>query len=567
MTGSGPGERAEKSGRSPTHPWRDRGRRDLVLLALLAACVVLPGIGARDLWNPDEPRYAQVAREMRESGRFLVPHFNGRLYTEKPPLLFWSIAAAAALRGGLDETAVRLPSALAAIGSVLLVYALGRRLFDRRAAWIAAAVFLTNAKVLWQARFGQIDMLLTFLVLCAAFFWVRGSLEHRPGLSYLFFGFAGLATLAKGPVGLLPPLLSLLAFMALTRDRQALRELHLGRGLLLWAVIVSAWLLPAILSAGSEYMDEMLVRQNVTRYLSPSHHVKPFWYFAMVLPVDFLPWSFFLPSALAGARSLDAPRRRWVLLLLCWVVVTLVFFSLSPGKRTVYILTMYPALALLSGAGLAALSRAGRGARVWLAVPAGALAVLIWVLAIAVPVAASRPDVPAFVAPLAPSLAIVVGAAAAAATAAFVLALRPQRAAPMVATIAASLAGIGIVLSIGLLPRLDRELSLRSLAGRVRREMPESYELASLREMEGGLLFYGSGYARELWDEGEVRSFLAGGRPVWLVVDPDELSILTPPRDLEVVARQGEREDGVRILSTPGPVRPTDATAPGGRDR
>ena len=105
----------------------------------------LPGLGARDLWNPDEPRYGEVAREMRASGRYLVPHYNGRLYTQKPPLMFWAMAASGVLLGELDETAVRLPSALAAIGSVLVVYALGRRLFDRRAGWLAAMAFATSA--------------------------------------------------------------------------------------------------------------------------------------------------------------------------------------------------------------------------------------------------------------------------------------------------------------------------------------------------------------------------------------------------------------------------------------
>ncbi|HVR28608.1 MAG TPA: glycosyltransferase family 39 protein [Thermoanaerobaculia bacterium] len=506
--------------------WRDHRRTDLALLALLAACVVFPGLGARDLWNPDEPRYGEVAREMRESGSFLVPQFNHRLYTQKPPLMFWSIAACAAVLGRLDEVAVRLPSALAAIGSVLLVHALGRRLFDRRAAWIAAAVFLTSAKILWQARVGQIDMLLTFLVLCAVFCWIEGVLERRPALSYLFFAFAGLATLAKGPVGLLPPLLSLLAFMTVTRDRQALRDLRLVRGLLLWAVIVLLWLAPAIAVAGRAYADEILVGQNVARFFAPTAHLRPSWYFGMVLPIDFLPWSFFLPAALAGARWLDARQRRWVLMLLCWVAVTLIFFSLSPGKRTVYILTMYPALALLSGAGLAALSRAGRRARAWLAVPAGALAVLLWGIALAAP---------------------------AAATTAFVLALRPERAAQMVTAIAAGVAVTYVALFVGILPRLDSELSLRPLAERVARDLPESYELASLQEMEGGLLFYGSGSARELWSAEELHSFLASDRRFWLVVDPDVLGMVTlpPGLPLDLVARQGTRDDGVRIFSAP----------------
>ncbi|HSF39187.1 MAG TPA: glycosyltransferase family 39 protein, partial [Thermoanaerobaculia bacterium] len=139
-------------------------QRDLLLLTLLAALLFLPGLGSRDLWNPDEARYVEVAREMRLLGTYAVPHLNGRVYSEKPPLLFWLIDLSAAVTGRLDETTARLPIAFSAIGAILLVYLLGDRLFGRRAGWIAAAAFATCFKILWQGRFGQIDMLLVALV-------------------------------------------------------------------------------------------------------------------------------------------------------------------------------------------------------------------------------------------------------------------------------------------------------------------------------------------------------------------------------------------------------------------
>src|ERR1044071_8885731 len=116
-----------------------RAVRDLALLALAGVLLFLPGLGGRDLWNPDEARYAEVAREMPLAGSYAVPHLNGQVYSLKPPLLFWSIRTAAHLTGGLDEVAARLPSALAAIGTLLLTYRLGRRLFGRRAGGLAAA--------------------------------------------------------------------------------------------------------------------------------------------------------------------------------------------------------------------------------------------------------------------------------------------------------------------------------------------------------------------------------------------------------------------------------------------
>src|SRR5213595_2358403 len=138
--------------------------RDLAILAVLGALLFFPALGGRDLWNPDEARYAEVAREMRATGTvegYLVPHLNGAVYAQKPPLLFWLMALGQELWPGKLETASRLPSALAAVGAILAVYRLGERLFSRRAGWFAAAALATCAKVLWQGRFGQIDMLLT----------------------------------------------------------------------------------------------------------------------------------------------------------------------------------------------------------------------------------------------------------------------------------------------------------------------------------------------------------------------------------------------------------------------
>ncbi|HEY4563704.1 MAG TPA: glycosyltransferase family 39 protein, partial [Thermoanaerobaculia bacterium] len=328
-------------------------RRDLLILALLGALSYLPALSLRDLWNPDEARYAEVAREMRELGHWAVPHLNGQTYSQKPPLFFWSIAAAGELTRGIDETSARLPSALSAIGALLLVYLMGERFFGRRAAWLAAAAFGTCFKVIWQARFGQIDMFLTALVTLGVWCWVRGYTEKRPGFYWGFFLAAGLATMAKGPVGLLPPLLAILAFLWITGDREEIRRLRIGRGLLLWAAVMLAWLVPAGLEAGPDYLRQIVFRQTVTRYATPWHHFAPPWFYLTVIPGDFFPWSFLLPTAIVVGWKRRAGRlRAGFLFALCWVVVTLVFFSISSAKRSVYILTMYPAMALLVGAGL-----------------------------------------------------------------------------------------------------------------------------------------------------------------------------------------------------------------------
>jgi 4-amino-4-deoxy-L-arabinose transferase-like glycosyltransferase len=527
-------------------------RRDLLLLAALAALLFLPGLGRRDLWNPDEARYAQVAREMRQTGAYALPHLNGQVYTQKPPLLFWSMAACGALRGEVDETAARIPSALAAIGAILLVFLLGERLFGRRAAWLAALVFATCFKILWQGRFGQIDMLLTALVTLGVWFWVRGYTENRPRLYLLFFLCAGLATLAKGPVGLLPPLLSILAFLAVTKNGAEAKRLHLGLGLLLWAAVVLAWLVPAILSGGREYMEQIVFKQNVTRYADPWHHRQPWYYYLTVIPADFFPWSLLLPGALiVGWKRFAGRWRESYLFCLCWMVVTVLFFSLSPAKRTVYILTMYPAMALLIGAALDRLAVEWPSHRRWVQIPLAILTILVLLVLIALPlVGARRADE---VAPLGgpPFLWLVV--------AAFVPLFlgaawawwqtRSGRTTRATIGLAAGMATLALTAAFVVFPRFDAVKSARPLSQELLHQMKPGEPYGIYPRLDSTFLIYTGRFAEELDSEEKLRAFAARPDRVWIFAQRDDLKKLDPPLDLREVARDPDPKEGYLLLT------------------
>lgn len=528
------------------------GRRDLLLLAALAALLFLPGLGRRDLWNPDEARYAQVAREMRQTGSYALPHLNGQVYTQKPPLLFWSMAAVGALRGEVDETAARLPSALAAIGTVLLVFRLGERLFGRRAGWLAALTFATCFKILWQGRFGQIDMLLTALVTLGVWFWVRGSTENRPGLYPLFFLCAGLATLAKGPVGLLPPLLSILAFLAITRNGAEAKHLRIGLGLLLWAAVVLAWLIPAFLSGGREYLDQIVFKQNVTRYADPWHHHQPWYYYLTVIPADFFPWSFLLPGALVvGWKRFSGKWRESYLFCLCWMAVTVLFFSLSPAKRTVYILTMYPAMALMVGAALDRLAVDWPRDRRWLQIPLAALTVLSLLALVALPLVGARradeiaplggePFVWWVVAAFVPLLLVAAWAWRES------RAGRPARAAT---ALAAGMAILTLAAAFFLIPRFDAVKSARPLSNVLLRQMKPGEPYGIYPRLDSTFLIYTGRFAVALDSEEKLRAFAARPGKVWILAQRDDLAKLDPPLPLREVARDPDPKTGYLLLT------------------
>ena len=543
-------------------------------LLVLGLVLFLPGIGGRDLWNPDEPRYAEVTREMRQSGDFFVPHLNGKIYSEKPPLLFWSIAAASLATGEVGPVAARLPSLAAAIVTLFLLFGMAQRLFDRRVAWWSVAILATSGRILWQARVGQIDMLLLCLVTLAMYFFVRGWLEHRPGFFRLFFVAAGLGTLAKGPVGLLPPLLSILAFAVLTRERSRLREMRIGSGLAIWAAVVLLWLVPAAITGGTGYLETLVIKQNVTRYADPWHHFQPFYYYLTTVPADFLPWFFFLPGALwLGWRRATANDRRGYLFAFCWMAVTVLFFSLSPAKRTVYVLQMFPAMAMIVAWSMSEIAASWGRLRRFALVPAVLLAALFAALPLGwVAFERLRPDRAAKLLrqfePLGPGLftelALLVGILFAGALAAWGLGRRghPGR---VVTSLATGMGVAGLLAVLLILPRFDPIKSARPLSQKIVELSAPGEPYAIYPRLDPRFVFHTRRYAETPGSEEELRAFVAREGKVWLLITRPALAKLVLPLPLGEVARDAEREDGYVLLATGYPLAATAAPATAAR--
>jgi 4-amino-4-deoxy-L-arabinose transferase-like glycosyltransferase len=543
-----------------------KSSRDLLWLLPLGAVLFLTGLGATDLWNPDEPRYAEIAREMilfGDAHHFFVPHLNGQVYTQKPPLLFWSICASATILGQLDEVAARVPTALSGLLCLPLIFGMGRRLFNRRAAWMSVLVFGTCTSVMLQARVAQIDMLLMLMVTLAMYFWIRGYLERRSGFYLLFFVATGLGTLAKGPVGLLPPMLSILVFLLVTGQKSEIRRLRLLPGLGLYLLVILIWLLPAAILGGEDYWQPIVFKQTVQRYANPWGHIRPWYYYLVTLPGNFFPWSVLLPSALmlGWRRFRDADRRAY-LFALCWVVVTLVFFSLSPGKRTVYILSMYPAMALLIGAALDRLAEERLANRNWLGWPVGVLALALLIPTAAGLAAGLRPDLIADRAELRvlgasfPWLvASTLGLFLVAVIYASVAVWRRRVVSAFVA-LAAGCGVAGLLIVYLVRPPFDAYKSARPLAELYLELAAEDEPYGIYRNLEPSFLFYTEKFAEVLYTEGELRAFTMRGDRVWIVAKHEDLEKLDSPLPLVEVARDTDPQSRGYALLTPKPFQP-----------
>ncbi len=359
--------------------------RPFLALALLAVCLYLPSVWNRDVWSPDEPRYAEVAREMVARGDYILPHLNGEVYGEKPPLFFWLGILAGELPGVPPDAGTRVVSALAALGTLILTFRLGRHLDDARTGWLAALVLATSAMFAAHATSGVIDGTLAFLVVACISAGLKARESGSPVMWCFFYVIAGLAILTKGPIGLLIPAGVLFLNGLLEDGPRRSVGWHAAWGSLVAAGVVSLWLVPAIARGGTDYAGVILFKQNLGRAYESWHHREPVYYFLSVFPASFLPWIVLLPTALYGAAR-EAKRNRLSRLALVWFVFTFVFFSLMSGKKTRYLLPLFPAAGMLVALELRRLfdeTRAGAG-RLRSVLPLGAASLLLAVIGVGI---------------------------------------------------------------------------------------------------------------------------------------------------------------------------------------
>ena len=330
---------------------RPPSRRDLIVLGLAAALLFTLGLGARDLWNPNEPLYGQAVVEMDARGDWLLPRVNDSVFNEKPILYFWMALAASKIAGGVDEATLRLPSAVSGIALVLLTYLLVLPYAGRRRASLAAAILATTYIVFWSARQVQMDLLLAACCL-GTVVPVTRVLDHgaRRWLGWSLAGCAaGLGFLAKGPVALICPGLVIVAYLLVSGRPKALLSPALLGAVALFLIVASPWYLWLVWRGEQQFLIEMLFRQNVSRFVDPWDHQAPWWYYLKYFWLDMLPWSLFLPVAI-GLPPADDQERKLHRLAWVWLLVLIVFFSLSASKRSPYILPVAPALAVLVSA-------------------------------------------------------------------------------------------------------------------------------------------------------------------------------------------------------------------------
>lgn len=326
---------------------------------LVAALALLVGVDnmRRALAHPDEGRYSEISREMVASGDWVTPRLNGIKYFEKPPLQYWATAASFRLLGESEFTA-RIYTALCGLAALLAVGFAARRLAGDDAALLAVAVLLSSPYFLGMGGVVTLDMGLTAwttVAVCAFLLAMTGPEADRRRWMLVAWAGMALAVLSKGLIGIVFPAAAIFLHCLVNRDWRLVAKLEWTRGIGLFLAISVPWFV-LVSAANPEFPQFFFVHEHFERFLTKGHRrEQPWWFFWPILFIGFLPWMLTLvPAAIEAWRRENArdvfPWRRFALL---WSAFVMLFFSASGSKLPAYILPVFPVFALVLGDWLA----------------------------------------------------------------------------------------------------------------------------------------------------------------------------------------------------------------------
>lgn len=525
------------------------------LVLAVSAVVLFMWLGTRGLNEPDEGRFAEIARAMALQDSWLVPHLNGIPHFQKPPLYYWTAACCIKVLG-VSEWAVRLPSALAAFGTIACTMLMAGLLFGPQARWMSGLILLSSAEFVTLGRLATTDMLFTFWITASVAGLVVYARRRRGSGLVAFYLCMGAAFLTKGPLGLLIPVSAAIAWqIALGRLAKQTLRLFWLIGIPVSLGIGLSWFL-AICHRYPALYDYFLRYEFAERIATNVHgRHEPFWYFVPVLAAGFLPWTLFLPGVGAALRGRGVFTKPAAWLMIGWLVIPFVVLSCVNSKLATYVLPFMPPLSLVVGrlwgevCGTVSWRRAARTA-----------AVVLILCAVAFPVSAlvanARHGYHI-------DLGVPVWAAVGVALFLFVTAFRMAGVGRMTPRVLPLLAGGFLILVLSVVSQADNiiqssKATMRDVADRIRRERSSPAVPVFAYGRAHGLEFYlGQAIARNK-AASDVVLPLDDGQAARIVLDPSAFIRSLAGRESFVVVKEARcrREPvfvGWHVLMHAGP--------------
>ena len=304
-----------------------------------------------DLWNPDEPRYVEVAREMISLKNFIVPHLNGEVYAHKPPIFFWAIAFMFKIFHSQKEWVARLVPAISGLLTVLLTFLYAKNIFKNFQIGIFSAIVLsTTVSMVHLSRRCNIDTFFTLFILISIILLHIYVEKHKKSYLFLSMFAQGIATLIKGPLGFLIPFLTFVGYIFFTKEKEKFKNTPIFICLLILIGTLLLWFIPVYIYGGKEFVETIIFKHVFKRYAEGVNHPRNFFYYFYMFPIDFMPWTFFMPVVFAKGlfKKYEKIDKR-LIWFLCWFFITFIFLSFSREKRGLYLLPIYPACAIIFG--------------------------------------------------------------------------------------------------------------------------------------------------------------------------------------------------------------------------
>lgn len=315
----------------------------LVFLLLVTAINIFWGIGSSPLMDPDEPAYAQTAKEMLLASDYLSPRIFGDYWFDKPPMYYWLTIISYKIFG-VSEFAARFPAALASVLSVFSLYYFVKRFLNENIALLAGLIMATCINFYYIGKASVTDMVLLLFMSTALYAYLDKKY-------YLFYLCAGLATLTKGPIGIVFPGAIIILHILFTRNFEPLKDNRTYFGWLVYFAVTLPWYFFMYQAHGNTFIDTFLGLHNAGRFSRPEHPGRVVWhYYIPVLIVGLMPWiNMFIGSVFSAFRTSGERLHSKLLFFQIWWIFVFIFFSVAQTKLVSYIFPLFPAACIIIG--------------------------------------------------------------------------------------------------------------------------------------------------------------------------------------------------------------------------
>jgi len=339
--------------------------KNFMFLLLIVIPLFSLGLSNHGLWSADEPRVAEIGREMALTGNWAVPTLNEKPFLEEPPLYYGALALIFKVFGVSDKVA-RIPSAFFSLATVLVLFFVANSIYGPRIALLSGIILATTGEYFRVAHWVVVDSALTFFVVSTMALSISGYLAENSRKKLVWYSLmyvaATLAFYSKGFIGIVIPGLGILAFLVAERNFKEILRMRLWLGALIFVVMTLPWFIALWQQAGTEYLNVFFMHNHLQRFLpagmagrisgSSSGHHHPLYYYLVEFPIGFLPWSLLLIPvfihAFSKAGKPETQSAKGLLFAKCWFFAGLIFLSIASTKRMLYLMPIFAPMAMLT---------------------------------------------------------------------------------------------------------------------------------------------------------------------------------------------------------------------------